>query len=48
MFRMREGETAVRMVLILATVAVVTGLSALVFQSDAMRDRYRFATDPVE
>jgi hypothetical protein len=48
MSRMREGEPAVRMVIILGAVAVVTGLCALVFQTEAMRSRYRFATDPDE
>lgn len=41
--RERAGEPAARMIAILATVAVVTLLSALIFRSKAVRQAYRLA-----
>lgn len=42
-FRMASGEPWMRMVIILSAVALFTALSALVFRSRGLRERYRAA-----
>ena len=44
--RIAAGQPYVRMVAILAVVALATGLTALVFERSAMRRRYGLADDP--
>lgn len=44
--RMRNGEPYVRLVIILGTVALVTALSALLFETARLRRRYRRAPGP--
>ncbi len=47
MWRLHAGEPVVRLMLILASVALLTALSALVFRSARLRRRYALGEQPI-